>query len=297
MALFVQNDLSQIFTHKPMGPYLRLMRLDRPIGMWLCLLPALWGLLLGAPHIPYRSIVIFVLGAILVRGAGCTINDIWDRHIDQAVARTKSRPLAQQDLSLFAALLWFVAQGIAALTLLIFLPSPLLWVAIVLALLIVVYPLMKRYTYWPQIFLGLVFNGGLIMGWLVHHGAINLGISIIYIGCVLWTLGYDTIYAFQDIDDDQKVGIKSAALKLGFQKGKPFVVACYALFLGCIASGTLLLSFHGTAWGIFAVSPWILWRVSQINLKDQTACGSLFLQNRNIGLLIFTFILLERGIK
>lgn len=280
-----------------MGSYLRLMRLDRPIGTWLCLLPALWGLVLGAPQVPYQSMVLFILGAILVRGAGCTINDIWDRHIDQAVARTKNRPLAQQDLSVLAAILWFCAQGVAALALLVFLPPHLLWAAIVLAPLIVIYPLMKRYTYWPQFFLGLVFNGGLIMGWLVHHARISLGISLIYVGCALWTLGYDTVYAFQDVNDDQKIGVKSAALKLGLKKGKSFVVTCYALFLGCIICGVLMLNFQGTALGVLALSPCILRHVSQINLKSQAACGRLFVQNRDIGLLIFAFILLERGIK
>ncbi|MCC6915109.1 MAG: 4-hydroxybenzoate octaprenyltransferase, partial [Rhodospirillaceae bacterium] len=210
-------------------PYARLMRLDRPIGFWLLLIPGWWSITLagrGEPNV--ELMVLFLAGAILMRGAGCTINDIVDRDFDAKVARTRTRPIPAGDVSARAAAIFLAAQ--LAISLVILMQFN--WVAVGVGasslLLIAVYPFMKRITYWPQAWLGLTFNWGALLGWAAARGTIERDAALLYAAGFFWTLGYDTIYAHQDKDDDALIGVKSSALALG-GKTRPFVAVCYVL--------------------------------------------------------------------
>jgi 4-hydroxybenzoate polyprenyltransferase len=223
-------------------PYIRLMRLDRPIGTWLLVFPCLWSLALSGLPVsdPVRAVwygLLFLIGGLLMRGAGCIINDMWDRDIDRRVERTAGRPLASGAVSLSGA--FALLGGVLGLALIVLVQFNV--VAVVMALaamgLVIVYPLMKRVTWWPQAFLGLTFNWGALVGWAAAEGSLALPPVILYAAGIAWTLTYDTIYAHQDIEDDIKVGVKSAARRLGdFSKPMIGVFAGLALF-GLAAAG------------------------------------------------------------
>ncbi len=215
-------------------PYAYLLRIDRPIGIWLLFLPGLWGLTLASPEkAPLFECTLFLIGSILMRGAGCIINDIWDRDLDKQVERTRNRPLARGDISVKNALLLLTTLLLIAFIILL----QFNWITITLGCLtlplIVLYPLMKRVTYWPQIVLGLTFNFSALMGYSAMTGTITLESMLLYIGAIFWTIGYDTIYAHQDKEDDALIGIKSTALKLS-NHSKKWVTGFYALSLICI---------------------------------------------------------------
>ena len=208
-------------------PYARLARLDRPIGIWLLLFPGWWGIALAARRWPDPVLMaLFALGALVMRGAGCTLNDIADRHYDRQVARTRMRPLPSGAVTVSQAVLFLIVQlAIGAAVL-----FSLNWPSILLGFLVLVpigtYPFMKRITYWPQLFLGLNFNWGALLGWTAVMGAIGRPSVLLYIGGIFWTIGYDTIYAHQDKEDDIRIGVKSSALALG-TKTRPWLLAFY----------------------------------------------------------------------
>jgi 4-hydroxybenzoate polyprenyltransferase len=218
------------------GPYLRLARVDRPVGTWLLLWPCIWSTALAAPagSLPdVRLIALFAIGSFAMRGAGCTINDIWDRDIDRQVERTRNRPLASGELSLTQAAVFLCAQLLTGLGVLVQLPP--LTVALSLASmpLVVAYPIAKRVTSWPQLVLGLTFNWGALVGWSAARGDLPLEIlGPLYGGAVCWTLHYDTLYAYQDAIDDKRIGVRSSALSLGGASGQHAPVAVD----GCAAS-------------------------------------------------------------
>jgi 4-hydroxybenzoate polyprenyltransferase len=215
-------------------PYLRLARLDRPIGTWLLLFPCWWSTALAlTPDRWLEGAVLFGLfgiGAVAMRGAGCTINDIFDRDIDAQVERTRSRPLPSGQISVKQALAFVLVQCAIGALVLAFLPRQAQILGLAAMLLVIPYPLMKRITWWPQAWLGLTFNWGALVGWTAVRGELGLPAVLLYVGGVFWTLGYDTIYAHQDKDDDTLIGVKSTALRLGAQS-RLWIAGFYALAL------------------------------------------------------------------
>lgn len=211
------NLLAQF--RQSVDPYVRLMRMDRPIGVYLLFWPCGWSIAMSAPaqSMPeWQMLALFALGAVMMRGAGCTINDLWDRDIDSRVERTRHRPLASGEISFFDAIVFLSAQ--LSLSLLVLLQ--LNWQSIILGAsslgLVITYPLMKRITYWPQLFLGLAFNWGALLGWCATQGTVNWHVCLpLYAAGVCWTLIYDTIYAHQDRKYDEEIGVKSTALRFG----------------------------------------------------------------------------------
>lgn len=216
-------------------PYVMLVRMDRPVGIWLLLLPAWTSMVLASGGLgafnldDLRLIVLFGFGAFLMRSAGCIINDIWDRKLDAAVERTKQRPLVSGSVPLHHALILLFVLLFLSFLILIQLSLVAILLGILVVPLIVLYPFMKRMTWWPQAFLGITFNFGVLMGWAAMTGIVEWPSLILYIACIFWTLGYDTIYAHQDVEGDALVGLKSTALKLG-DKSKMWVARFYVAF-------------------------------------------------------------------
>ncbi len=270
--------------------YARLMRLDRPIGIWLLLWPCLMSLALALPfRAGWMQIAIFAalfaLGSVVMRGAGCTYNDIVDRDIDAKVARTAGRPLPSGAVTLKAAAVFLAAQALAGLLVLLQFNAFSVWLGVASLLPIAVYPFMKRITHWPQAWLGLTFNWGALMGWSAMTGGLALAPLLLYAGCILWTLGYDTIYALQDKEDDALIGVKSTALLFG-DRTRPWVSAFYAgafaLWTGAaLAAGAPML-------GLLSLVPAGLHLARQAITLDIAPGGnalSLFRSNRETGLL------------
>ena len=279
------------WTPPPWRPYLRLMRLDRPIGTWLLVFPCWWGLALvprpqGYGWHDLGLAGLFGLGAWVMRAAGCVINDLWDRDIDAKVARTRTRPLASGAIRPTQALMLLV--GLLLIGLLVLLQFNLATIVIgaTALLLVVPYPLMKRITYWPQLFLGLTFNWGALVGWTAVTGRLDWPAFALYLAGVFWTLGYDTIYAHQDKADDIKVGVKSTALRLG-AASRTWVAGFYALCLTGLASAGLMAGL--AAW---ALVPLLLmagfhlaWQVGGWQLDDPRDCLRRFKSNQHFGVI------------
>lgn len=217
-------------------PYARLARWDRPVGVWLLFLPCLWGLFfalyLDVASIPQiiKYIMLFFIGSATMRGAGCTINDLWDQKMDGQVERTQNRPLPSGQLSRKQAVGFLILQLIIGALVLFQFNGTTIFIGLLSLPLIVLYPLMKRWTWWPQAFLGITFNWGILMGSAAVMGGISAGILWLYLGAVMWTIAYDTIYAFQDIDDDAMIGIKSTARLFGDQA--PKVITFFYVMMG-----------------------------------------------------------------
>lgn len=272
-------------------PYIRLGRYDRPIGIWLLMLPCWWGVTLATPanHIPSPYLlVLFAMGAAVMRGAGCTLNDLIDRDLDAQVKRTKNRPLASGQLSTQQALAFFCFQSLVGLAVLLQLPIPCWEIGLVGLALLIIYPFMKRITDWPQAILGLTFNIGLFMGAASVVGSFHLDwipLIYLYLAGIFWTITYDTIYALQDVQDDLKVGIKSTALLFG-QYLKLVLSGTYALMLLFLILSNkinvLVLILLALSMG------WILWT---LNPKSAPNCLERFKANQWIGWLIFLGLL------
>ncbi|KAG1710437.1 4-hydroxybenzoate polyprenyltransferase, mitochondrial [Nymphon striatum] len=276
-------------------PYLYLARLDKPIGTWLLLWPCLWSIGLAAPGgcLPDLYLMgLFVSGAVLMRGAGCTINDMWDKDFDIKVERTKTRPLAANQITNFNALTFLGCQ--LSLSLLILLQFN--WYSIFLGassmVLVVTYPLMKRFTYWPQLFLGLTLNWGALLGWAAVQGSSNFYVTLpLYIGGVSWTLLYDTIYAHQDKKDDLLVGIKSTALLFG--NNTKYWLSGFALTtVPCFAASGY---FAEQTWPYFGsisiLAAHFAWQVLTLNVDNTEDCWRKFISNRFIGVILFSGII------
>jgi 4-hydroxybenzoate polyprenyltransferase len=285
-------------------PYLRLMRLDRPIGTWLLYWPCVFGLVLGAiaSERGFSSgrdiylVVLFGIGAVVMRGAGCTYNDIVDRDIDASVARTRGRPIPSGAVTVRHAWMFLGAQLFVGLLILL----QLNWFAIALGaaslLLVAAYPFMKRITWWPQAWLGLTFNWGALLGFAAQTGRIDLADVILYAGLFFWTLGYDTIYAHQDKDDDALIGVKSTALLLG-GRSRDWILGFYAVSFALILSAGFA---EHTGWPfvlvMLAAGAHMLWQVHSLDIDNPERCLMLFRSNRDTGVLIAAAFLLSSWI-
>jgi len=273
-----------------------LARWDRPIGTWLLLLPCWWGqALAAAPPDPWLAFL-FAVGAIAMRGAGCTINDLLDREFDRKVARTANRPLAAGRLGVGEAIGFVVVQCLVGLLVLVQLPLPAILVGFASVPLILVYPLMKRVTWWPQAVLGITFNWGVLVGYVAVTGMADLAMALLYSAGVAWTLGYDTIYAHQDKEDDRIVGVRSTALLFG-ERTLPWLVAFYGAMLLLLAAAALAA---GKGPGFWLVLPLVVWSLARqlrgLDLDDPKDCIRRFRMNRTTGLLV-TAALLAGGLE
>jgi 4-hydroxybenzoate polyprenyltransferase len=279
-------------------PYAVLARLDRPVGTWLLYLPGAWGIALaGAPWPDAWLLLLFGVGAVVMRGAGCVVNDFWDRDIDRQVARTAGRPLASGAISPLQALGFLAGLLSVGLAVLVQLP----WNAIVLGaaslVLVVLYPLMKRVTWWPQLFLGLTFNWGIPLGYLAASGTLGWPVAALYAAGIAWTLGYDTIYACQDFADDAVVGVKSTARLFGLDRVRRWVAGFYAATLAALVLSGVLA---GLSWaffvGLLAPAAHFAWQVRRLDPTDPNLCGTLFRSNRDAGLLVACALVLGRAV-
>jgi len=281
-------------------PYLRLARLDRPIGSWLLLWPCWWSVALarGAEGAlpPVELLLLFAVGAVVMRGAGCTYNDIVDRDIDGKVARTATRPVASGAVSVKGAWTLLVGLSLVGLAVLLQLGTTAIVLGLAALLLVAAYPFMKRITYWPQAWLGLTFNWGALVGWASATGDLGTPALWLYAGGIAWTLGYDTIYAHQDKDDDALIGVKSAALRLG-PATRPALVVFFTVALGCWAAAGASAALHPAyLLGLAAVAIHFAWQFTTARFDRPRDCLHKFKSNRHVGLLLFAGLLLAGGL-
>jgi 4-hydroxybenzoate polyprenyltransferase len=277
-------------------PYLRLSRLDRPIGSWLLLLPCWWSAALAAgiahdvKQLPL-ILVLFLIGAFAMRGAGCTWNDITDRDLDAQVERTRSRPIPAGQVSVRQAAVFLVLQALIGLMVLLQFNRFAVGCGIASLIIVAVYPFMKRITYWPQIVLGLAFSWGALMGFAVIFGRIDATALVLYAGSIAWVIGYDTIYAHQDAEDDALIGIKSTALLFG-ARTRPALMVFYGLAVVLIGVALALTGAGWMAWiGLAAFAVHLVSQIERLDIGDPKLCLRIFKSNRNAGLLLFAGLL------
>ena len=278
-------------------PYLRLARLDRPIGSWLLLMPCWWSLgiaAIRADHLPsVWYVALFFVGAFAMRGAGCTWNDLVDRNLDGLVERTRSRPIPSGQVTVAQATIFMLAQALIGLLVLLQFNRFTIITGLASLAVVVIYPFMKRVTYWPQIFLGLAFSWGALMGWPATFGRLDFPAVVLYLGSISWVIGYDTIYAHQDREDDLLIGIKSTALLFG-EKTRPMLASFYTVAVlligaaGLLAGGSLIFLI-----GMIAFAAHLAWQVVRLDINDSAHCLKLFKSNRDAGLILFAATLLE----
>jgi 4-hydroxybenzoate polyprenyltransferase len=283
-------------------PYLRLARYDRPIGSWLLLMPCWWSAALAAgvardvSGLPL-TVLLFFIGAFVMRGAGCTWNDITDRNLDTKVERTRSRPIPAGQVSVTQALLFLVLQALVGLGVLLQFNRFAIWTGIASLAIVAVYPFMKRITYWPQITLGLAFSWGALMGFAVTLGRLDAAALVLYAGSICWVIAYDTIYAHQDTEDDVLVGIKSTALLFG-DKTKLALTIFYSAAVVLIG---IALWLAGAGWpaalGLAAFAAHLAWQVRRLDISDSALCLRIFKSNRDAGLLLFAMLVIDAVLR
>jgi 4-hydroxybenzoate polyprenyltransferase len=285
-----------------MRPYLRLARFDRPIGAWLLLIPCWWsaGLAAIAARAPWPNpwhVALFFVGAFVMRGAGCTWNDIVDRDLDARVERTRSRPIPSGQVSVARAAAFLVAQALVGLAVLLQFNAFTVATGIASLAVVAVYPFMKRITYWPQIVLGLAFSWGALMGWPARFGRLDAPAWLLYAGSIAWVIGYDTIYAHQDTEDDALIGVKSTALLFG-QRTKPMLALFYAIAVALI--GAAGWKAHGGivfAIGLAAFAAHLAWQVVRLDIADPDVCLAVFKSDRDAGLILFAAMALDAAAR
>ena len=280
--------------------FVELTRLKKPIGYMLLFWPCAWGLTIAYDfslnkYDYFFYLLLFFLGSVLMRSAGCIVNDILDRKFDKRVLRTKDRPIASGRISVELAIFYSGFLCIMAFFVLINFNLFTIIIALASMPLAFTYPLMKRFTYWPQLFLGITFNYGLILGWTSISEQISLTPLIFYIGAIFWTLGYDTIYGFQDIKDDEIIGVKSTSIKF---KGtaKVFLILCYLLLVSSLLIGGLMMNFS-LVYFVFILIPIIhlfFYQIRNFDSKDPTLCLKVFKSNNFLGIIVFCNILIGR---
>jgi len=279
-------------------PYARMARLDRPIGWWLLLLPCWWSAALAADSLgrPWPDpwhLALFLVGAVVMRGAGCTYNDIVDRDIDAKVARTRTRPIPSGQVSVRQAKVFLVAQALVGLVVLVQFNRFAILVGVAALGAVAIYPFLKRVTDWPQLGLGIAFSWGALMGWAAAYGSLAPAPILLYLGGIAWTIGYDTIYAHQDKEDDAIVGVRSTARLFGAAT-KPWLAGFYglatALFAGAFAlAGASPVAFAGLAVGTAQLA----WQVATLRPDDSDNCLRLFRSNRDYGLILFATLVVD----
>ena len=280
--------------------FIELTRLNKPIGYMLLFWPCIWGLTIAYEFNSdlktyFFYVLLFLLGAVLMRSAGCIVNDITDKNFDKLVERTKNRPIASGKVSIkLAGFYAFVLCGIAFLVLINF-NFFTIWMALLSMPLAFSYPLMKRFTYWPQLFLGITFNYVLILAWIAITNEISIIPIIFYFGAIFWTLGYDTIYGYQDINDDEIIGVKSTSIKFK-NNPKKFISFCYFIFISILILIGLLMNFN-YFYFLFLFLPighLFFFQIYKLNIEDPTSCLSKFKSNNVLGLLIFFNLLIGK---
>jgi 4-hydroxybenzoate polyprenyltransferase len=273
-------------------PYLRLARLDRPIGSWLLLIPCWWSVGLAAIAAHQRGprlahLILFFVGAFAMRGAGCTYNDIVDRDLDRQVDRTRSRPIPSGQVSVAQAAVFLVAQALVGLAVLMQFNAFAVATGIASLVIVAIYPFMKRITYWPQIVLGLAFSWGALMGWAAAFGSLDVRPIVLYAGSIAWVIGYDTIYAHQDREDDALIGIKSTALLFG-DRTKPMLAIFFCLAVVLIGTAGALAGGGMLFWlGLAGFAAHLLWQIVRLDIRSAAVCLAVFKSDRDAGLILF----------
>jgi 4-hydroxybenzoate polyprenyltransferase len=279
-------------------PYLRLSRLDRPIGSWLLLMPCWWSAALAAGVVGSIGrlpliLTLFFIGAFVMRGAGCTWNDITDRDLDARVERTRSRPIPAGQVSVPQATAFLVLQALIGLAVLLQFNGFAVATGIASLVIVAVYPFMKRITWWPQVVLGLAFSWGALMGFAVTLGRFDAAAVALYAGSIAWVVGYDTIYAHQDAEDDALIGIKSTALLFGARTHRA-LAAFYATAVVLIGVALVLAGARWLAWiGLAAFAAQLIWQIRRLQISDPALCLRIFKSNRDAGLLLFAGLLAD----
>ena len=285
---------------KHLNLFIELTRLNNPIGYMLLFWPCLWGLTLvydfnGEIITYFKYLTLFFLGSIIMRSAGCIVNDITDKEFDKKVNRTKNRPVASGKISVKLA--WFYTLTLCFFAFLILINFNLFTIILAIGSIpfAFTYPLMKRFTYWPQFFLGITFNYGIILGWVSINDGLNLAPVILYIGAIFWTLGYDTIYGFQDIKDDEIIGLKSTSIKF---KKKPslFLISCYLITITCLLVIGTIMKFNFIFY-TFLIIPFLhlfFYQIKNLNIEISENCSKIFRSNNTLGFLIFINLLLGK---
>ena len=285
---------------KNLNLFIELTRLNKPTGYMLLFWPCLWGVTIaynfdGELFTYFKYIFFFLLGSILMRSAGCIVNDISDKNFDKKVKRTKNRPIASGKISIKLALLYVIILCALAFLILINFNNLTIVLALCSMPFAFTYPLMKRITYWPQLFLGITFNYGLILGWTSINEEINIIPLLMYFGAIFWTLGYDTIYGFQDIKDDEIIGVKSTSIKF---KNIPykFLIICYSIFLlSFILTGIILKFKYIYFMTLILIFYHLFFRqISRLNIKVSKVCLDIFKKNNEVGVIIFLSILIGK---
>jgi 4-hydroxybenzoate polyprenyltransferase len=283
-------------------PYLRVARYDRPIGSWLLLMPCWWSAALasGIAHDLSRVplwIALFFIGAFVMRGAGCTWNDITDRDLDAKVERTRSRPIPAGQISVRQALLFLVAQALIGLVVLLQFNWFAIATGIASLLIVAIYPFMKRITWWPQIVLGLAFSWGALMGFAIAFARLDATAFLLYAGSISWVIGYDTIYAHQDAEDDALIGIKSTARLFGARTHRALMIL-YTLAVVLIGAALLSAGSHVAAWiGLAAFAVQLGWQIHRLEISDTALCLRVFKSNREAGLLLFAGLVADAVLR
>jgi 4-hydroxybenzoate polyprenyltransferase len=282
-------------------PYARLARLDRPIGWWLLLWPCWWSSMLAidyvdAPLPVLPHLLLFLVGAIVMRGAGCTYNDIVDRKLDAGVARTRSRPIPSGQVSVIGALVFMIVLGLIGLVVLIQFDSFTILLGIASLATIVIYPFLKRFTNWPQIGLGISFSWGALMGWSALFGDLDPPAIALYLGCIFWVIGYDTIYALQDKEDDALAGVRSTARLFGPQ-AKRLVAISYACTTILFAVAFFLAEAEFAAFvGLCLGAAHLAWQVKTLDTDNAERCLKLFRSNRDYGWIVFAGLVVDAAV-
>ena len=290
--------------HAPGGmrPYLRLMRLDRPIGAWLLFWPCVFGLALGAAatnqsYPPPLYVLLCGIGAVLMRGAGCTYNDIVDRDFDAQVERTRGRPIPSGAVSVPAAWLFAIVLSLLGFLVLLAFNRFAILIGVGSLLLVAAYPFMKRITWWPQAWLGLTFNWGVLFGYAAMTGTLAPAALLFYAGCFFWTLGYDTIYAHQDKEDDVLIGVKSSAIRLG-ARSKPWLYVFYSAAFALMVAGGIIAGLRFVfAASMLVAGAHLLWQLRRLDMDRPLLCLRLFKSNRDTGALIAAALILGSAMR
>ena len=285
---------------KQLNLFIELTRLKKPIGFMLLFWPCVWGLTIAYDFSKnlndyFFYLTLFFLGSVLMRSAGCIVNDISDKEFDKRVIRTKQRPIASGKISIKLGLIYVTILCLLALLVLINFNTFTIIIALGSMPLAFSYPLMKRYTYWPQLFLGITFNYGLILGWVCIKNQLDIIPIILYLGAIFWTLGYDTIYGYQDIKDDENIGVKSTSIKFK-QNPHKFLVICYLVFIICILVTGILMKFNYLFF-MFSIIPalhLINYQIKNLQINNPKSCFNIFKSNNTFGFIIFINILIGK---